>query len=206
VVKSLSWAKRETDPARRAAAFALLRAAGDRTAFDFLLSWFEEAPPATHPERAAFASAFRQQHLLAIPQLKELLTRVRNPRVQTEAIRQLGVIGDKAAGPMLLKTLGSYTKDSAVSLLKLGKPAIPTLIDGARSHEAETHRICAWFLRKHTGIVQPNLIHFENWWATNRKTVQDDEKTWWEEQAKKGWTVDPDTFATYDLPMESIVP
>ena len=87
-----------------------------------------------------------------------------------------------------------------------GKPAIPTLIEGARSHDAETHRICAFFLRKHTGITLPNLIHFENWWTANRKTVQDDEKTWWDEQAKKGWTVAPDTFATYDLPMESIVP
>jgi len=206
VVKSLAWAKKETDPARRGAVFAVLRAAGDRAGFDFLLGWFEESPPATHLDRALFASAFRQQRQLAIPQLKELLTRNRNPRVQSESIRQLGVIGDKAAAPMLLKTLGAYTKDSAVSLLKLGKPAIPTLIEGARSHEAETHRICAFFLRKHTGIPQPNLIHFENWWAANRKTVQDDEKTWWDEQAGKEWTVDPEAFATYDLPMESIVP
>jgi hypothetical protein len=206
IVKSLAWTRRETDPQRRSAVFSLLRAAGDRAAFDFLLGWFEEAPPATHPDRAAFASAFRQFRLLAIPQLKELLARNRNPRVQSEAIRQLGVIGDKAAAPMLLKTLGSYPKDAAVSLLKLGKPAIPVLIEGARSHEAETHRICAYFLRKHTGIPQPNLTHFESWWATNRKSVLDEEKAWWDEQPKKGWTVDPETFATYDLPMESIVP
>ena len=206
IVKSLAWAKREPDPARRSTVFAILRAAGDRAAFDFLLEWFEESPPATHPDRAVFASAFRQFHGLAVPQLKELLTRNRSPKVQSETIRQLGVIGDKAAGPMLLKTLGTYTKDSAVSLLKLGKPAIPLLIEGARSHEAETHRICAFFLRKHTGIQQPNLIHFENWWTANRKTVQDDEKAWWDDQARKAWTVDPATFATYDLPMESIVP
>lgn len=206
VLKSLGWAKRETDPARRAVAFSILRSAGDRPAFDFLMEWFEESPPASHPDRASFASAFRQYHALAIQQLKELLTKNRNPKVQSETIRQLGVIGDKAAGPMLLKTLGSYTKDSAVSLLKLGKPAVPTLIEGARSHEAETHRICSYFLRKLTGIQLPNLIHFETWWATNRKTVQDEEKAWWEDQAKKGWPVEPTAFATYDLPMESIVP
>jgi hypothetical protein len=206
IVKSLSWAKRETDPARRGAAFALLRAVGDRAAFDFLLGWFEESPPATHPDRAVFASAFRQQRGLAIPQLKELLARNRNPKVQTEAIRQLGVIGDKAAAPMLLRTLGSFPKDSAVSLLKLGKPAVPTLIEGARAHEAETHRICASLLRRHTGLAQPSLIPVENWWATNRKAVQDDEKSWWEEQSQKGWTVDPESFSTYDLPMESIIP
>jgi HEAT repeat protein len=206
VLKSLAWARRESDPARRQVAFSILRSAGDRPAFDFLLGWFEESPPATHPERAAFASAFRQFHALAVPQLKELLTRNRSPKVQSETIRQLGVIGDKAAGPMLLKTLGSYTKDSAVSLVKLGKPAIPALLEGARSSEAETHRICSHFLRKLTGIQQQNLVHFETWWAMNRKTVQEDEKTWWEEQAKKAWHVDPGAFSMYDLPMESIVP
>jgi len=206
VLKSLSWVKRDTDPARRSAALAILRSAGDRAAFDFLMDWFEEAPPAAHPDRAAFASAFRQFHALAIPQLKELLTKNRNPKVQSEAIRQLGVIGDKAAGPMLLKTLGSYTKDSAVSLLKLGRPAIPTLIEGARSHEAETHRICIFFLRKFTGVQQQNLVHFETWWSMNRKTVQEEERTWWEEQSRKGWAVDAAAFSTYDLPMESIVP
>jgi hypothetical protein len=206
VAKSLGWVKREADPARRGAVLAILHSSGDRAAFDFLLGWFEDAPPATHPDRAAFASAFRQFHALSIPQLKELLTRNRNPKVQSETIRQLGVIGDKAAGPMLLKTLGSYTKDSAVSLLKLGKPNIPILIEGARSHEHETQRICAFFLRKLTGIQQPNLTHFETWWKTNGKTVQEEERAWWEEQAKKGWAVDPGAFATYDLPMESIVP
>ena len=206
VVKSLSWVKKETDPARRGAVLSILRAAGDRAAFDFLLDWFEDAPPATHPDRAAFASAFRQFHALSISGLKELLAKNRNPKVQSEAIRQLGVIGDKAAGPMLLKTLGSYTKDSAASLMKLGKPAIPILIEGARSHEAETHRICSFFLRKLTGIQLPNLVHFETWWTMNRKAVQEEEKAWWEDQAKKGWAVDASAFATYDLPMESIVP
>jgi hypothetical protein len=206
VLRSLAWAKKETDPAKRGIAFSILRSAGDRAAFDFLMDWFEEAPPATHADRAAFASGFRAFHVLAVAQLKELLTKNRNPRLQSETIRQLGVIGDKSAGPTLLKTMGSYTKDSAVSLLKLGKPALPTILDGARSHEAEIHRICLHFCRKLTGIPQQNLTHFETWWAMNRKTVQEDEKTWWEDQARKGWTVEPREFAMYDLPMESIVP
>src|SRR5579862_2914000 len=206
VLKSLAWVKKEPDAAKRAMVFSILHGAGDRAAFDFLLDWFEDAPPATHAERAAFASVFRQFHALAVPQLKDLLAKNRGPKVQSEAIRQLGVIGDKAAGPMLLKTLGSYTKDSAVSLLKLGKPAYPTLLEGGRSPEAETHRICLYFLRKISGIRQQNLTHFETWWAANRKTVLDEEKAWWDEQAKKGWAVEAAAFATYDLPMESIVP
>jgi hypothetical protein len=206
VLKSLGWARKEIDAARRAAAFAILHSAGDRAAFDFALGWFEDAPPATHHDRAEFASIFRRFHALAIPQLKELLTRNRGPRVQSETIRQLGAIGDKSAGPMLLKTIGAYTKDSAVSLLKLGKPAIPTLIEGARSTDNDTHRICLHFLRKLTGINQVNLVHFETWWGTNRRTVQDDEKAWWEEQPKKGWAVESTVFSAYDLPMESIVP
>jgi len=206
VLKSLGWARKETETPRRAAAFTILHAAGDRAAFDFVFGWFEDAPPTTHHDRAEFASVFRRFHALAIPQLKELLTRNRSPRIQSETIRQLGAIGDKTAGPMLLKTVGAYTKDSAVSLLKLGKPGIPTLIEGARSTDNETHRICLHFLRKLTGINQINLVHFETWWTTNRKTVQDDEKTWWEEQARKGWPVESTLFSTYDLPLESIVP
>ncbi|HVR86436.1 MAG TPA: HEAT repeat domain-containing protein, partial [Planctomycetota bacterium] len=206
VLKSLGWAKRETDLGKRTLAFSILRGAGDRAAFEFLMDWFEEAPPTTNPDRAAFASLFRQYHALAVPQMKDLLTKSRSPRVQTETIRQLGVIGDRAAGPMLLKALTSYTKDSAVSLLKLGKPGYPTLLEGGRSPDAETHRVCLYFLRKFSGIQQQNLTHFETWWGMNRKSVMEEEKAWWEEQAKKGWAVEPATFATYELPMESIVP
>lgn len=206
VLRSLSWVKKESDASRRALVFSIVRGSGDRAAFDFLLDWFEDAPPATHADRAAFASILRQYHALAVPRLKELLAKNRNPKVQVEIIRQLGVIGDKAAGPMLLKTLGSYSKDSAASLMKLGKPAYQTLLEGGRSPEAETHRVCLYFLQKLSGIRQVNLTHFETWWAMNRKAVIDDEKTWWEEQARKGWPVEASAFATYDLPMESIVP
>lgn len=206
VLRTLGWAKKETDAGKRALVFSILRGAGDRAAFDFLLGWFEESPPVTHAERASFASLFRQFHALAVPQLKDLLTRNRSPKVQSETIRQLGVIGDKAAAPMLLKTLTSYTKDSAVSLLKLGKPAYPTLLEGGRSTDTDTHRVCMHFLRRLSGINQQNMTHFETWWAGNRKAVLEDEKTWWEDQAKKGWPVEPGVFATYDLPMESIVP
>ena len=206
VLKSLGWARKETDAPRRAAAFTILHAIGDRAAFEFAFSWFEDSPPATHHDRAEFASIFRRFHGPAIPQLKELLTRNRGPRIQAETIRQLGAVGDKTAGPMLLKTIAAYPKDAAVSLMKLGKPAIPTLIEGARSTDNETHRICLHFLRKLTGINQINLVHFETWWATNRKTVQDDEKAWWDEQATRGWPVEAGLFSTYDLPMERIVP
>jgi len=206
VLKSLGWAKKETDPGKRTLVFSILRGSGDRAAFDFLMDWFEDVPPVTHGDRAAFASLFRQFHALAVPQLKDLLAKNRNPKVQTEAIRQLGVIGDKAAGPMLLKTLTSYTKDSAVALMKIGKPAYQTLLDGGRSPDPETHRVCLHFLRKFSGIRQQNLTHFETWWGMNRKTVLEEEKAWWDEQAKQGWPVEPATFATYDLPMESIVP
>jgi hypothetical protein len=206
VIKSLGWAKKESDVGKRTLVFSILREAGDRPAFEFLMDWFEEAPPATHPDRAAFASLFRQFHALAVPQLKDLLTKNRNPKVQTETIRQLGVIGDKAAAPLLLKALTSYTKDSAVSLLKLGKPAYQTLLEGGRSADTETHRVCLHFLRKFSGIQQQNLTHFETWWAMNRKTAMEEEKLWWDEQAKKGWPVEAAAFATFELPMESIVP
>ncbi|MBV8879099.1 MAG: hypothetical protein JO332_03950, partial [Planctomycetaceae bacterium] len=56
VLKSLTWVKKETDPGKRALVFSILRGSGDRASFDFLMDWFEEAPPMTHAERAAFAS------------------------------------------------------------------------------------------------------------------------------------------------------
>ncbi len=206
VLKSLGWWRKETDPVRRGVALGLARAQGGRAAFDFIFDGFSEAPPATHPDRALFASAFRQYRAWAIQALKDLLTKNRNPKLQIEIIRQLGVIGDKAAGPMLLKTLDAYPKDSAASLLKLGKPALPTIVEGAKSNDHETKRICLHFCRRLTGVQGINLTHFEAWWKSNGRQVVEDERLHWEEQARKGFAVEPSAFAVYDLPMESIVP
>jgi hypothetical protein len=205
VLKSMGWAKKDPDPARRAIAFAVARAASDRSAFDYLLDWFAETPPVKHDDRAAFGAAFRQYHAWSTPQLKDLLSKQRNPRLQTEILRQMGAIGDKAAAPMLVKAIATYPRDAAVSLLKIGKPALPTIIEGCHSDEQNTRRICLAICRKLTGVNSLNAGTFETWWAGNKKQVADEEKTWWEEQAKHAFAVLPAFFAPYDLPLEASV-
>jgi len=205
VLKSLGWAKKDADPARKAIAFSVARAASDRTALDYLVDWFAEMPPAKHDERAAFGAAFRQYHAWSTPQLKELLSKQRNPKLQTEILRQMGAVGDKAAGPMLVKALSTYPRDAAVSLLKIGKPALPVIIEGCHSDQQDVRRICIAICRKLTGVNSFNAGSFETWWAANKKQVADDEKTWWEEQAKHSFAVAPAFFAPYDLPLEAIV-
>jgi len=61
LLKSLGWVKKEPDAARRALVFSIVRAAGDRPAFDFLLDWFEDAP--TRP--CSRAAARRRRRLTA---------------------------------------------------------------------------------------------------------------------------------------------
>jgi len=205
VLKSLGWVRREADPAKRTFAFALARSAGDREGFDFLIDWFAESPPTDHPERAAFAAAFRQYRAFAVPQLKELLTRHRQPKLQIEILRQMGVIGDKAFGPMLVKALPAYPRDAVASLLKIGKPGLPTLVEGARSNDPDTRRICNALCRKVTGLARINLDAFEKWWSENRKSVLEEEKAWWDDQARTGFPVRDLDFATYDVPLESLL-
>lgn len=206
VLKSLAWAKRENDPAKRSIAFSIARAQADRAAFDFLLEWFVESPPAKHDDRAAFGSAFRQFHAWSAVQLRDLLTRQRNPKLQMEILRQMGAIGDKAAAPMLVKALTSYPRDAVVSLLKLGKPALPAIIEGSRSEQPEMRRLCVWLLRKITGVTtSTNTVTFETWWTANKKQVAEDEKAWWEDQAKHGYAIPVTFFAPYDQTLEAIV-
>ena len=205
VLRSLAWVKRDPDPQKRALAFSVARAAGDRAGFDFLFDWFAEAPPAKHEDRAAFGSAFRQYHAWSVPQLKELLTRQKNPRLQTEILRQLGAVGDKAGAPMLLKALGSYPRDAAASLLKIGKPALPILIEGCHSEQPETRRLCLAMCRKITTVSSVNAGTYETWWTANRKTIAEEEKAWWEDQTRHGYALPPTFFAPYDLPLEAIV-
>lgn len=206
VLKSLAWAKREADPAKRAIAFSVAREANDRAAFDFLLDWFADAPPAKPEDRAAFGAAFRQYHAWSASQLRDLLTRQRNPKLQMEILRQLGAVGDKASAPMLVKAMASYPRDAVVSLLKLGKPAVPAICEGSRSEQPEMRRLCIWLLRKITGVnTSFNTASFENWWVANKKQVAEDEKAWWDEQAKHRYAIPPGFFAPYDLPLEAIV-
>jgi hypothetical protein len=175
LVKSLGWAKKAPPGPKRAIVVALARAAGDRAAFDFLASWFADAPPDTNADRALFAGAFRQLQPLTVPWLRELLTKTRQPKLQIEILRQMGVLGDKAFGGLLVKALPAYPRDAAVALRKLGKPGVPFLMEGARSTEAGLRQPCLALLRVVTGVNGINMGHFEKWWDENRKAILEEE-------------------------------
>lgn len=174
LVRTLGWA-RKAPPAKRAVVVGLVRAAGDRPAFDLLAGWFAEAPPETHAERALFAGAFRQFQAWSTPWLRELLTKQRQPKLQIEILRQMGVVGDKAFGGLLVKALPAYPKDASVALRKLGKPGVPFLMEGARSTEPGLRQPCLALLRSVTGVNGINMGHFEKWWDENRKEILEEE-------------------------------
>lgn len=174
LVKTLGWARKAPAP-KRAIVVGLVRAAGDRPAFDLLAGWFAEAPPETHAERALFAGAFRQFQAWSTPWLRELLTKQRQPKLQIEILRQMGVVGDKAFGGLLVKALPAYPKDAAVALRKLGKPGVPFLMEGARSTEPGLRQPCLALLRSVTGVNGINMGHFEKWWDENRKAILEEE-------------------------------
>jgi hypothetical protein len=198
LLRSLAWTRTSKDPVKRAVAFTVARAAGDRPAFDFLSAWFADDPPDSHAERAQFASAFRQWEAQSVPFLKDLLVKRRDARLQTEILRQMGVVGDKSFGILLIKAIPSFPKDAVTSLLKLGKPALPIIMEGAKSHEQETRRQCIWILRRLTGVNGINLDHFEKWWAEHRKEVLEQEAADRAKDRKLGFPVEAADFAAYD--------
>ncbi len=204
VVKSLGWVKREPDPQKRAIAFTALRQAGDKAAGEFLASWLTEAPPPEDADRAQFASAFQHLRATSSPPLLQALTKQKSPKVQSEILKQMGAVGDKAFAPILVKAIPSHTRDAVVSLLKIGKPGLQPVIEGCRSPEQETRKWCTWLCRKITGIEGFNAVRFEQWWVQNRKTVQDEENAWWVQQAAGGFPVDPASFQSYLMTLEEL--
>ena len=110
-----------------------------------------------------------------MPWLRELLTKHRQPKLQIEILRQMGVVGDKAFGGLLVKALPAYPRDASIALRKLGKTGVPFLMEGARSTEPGLRQPCLALLRAVTGVTGINMGHFEKWWDENRKTVLEEE-------------------------------
>lgn len=171
LLRSLGWARKAASVPKQEIVIALARAAGDRAAFDFVAAWFLENPPDKPAQRAVFGDAFRQFQAWSVPWLKESLTKQRQPRQQTEILRQMGVLGDKAFGVLLVKALPAYPRDASVALQKVGKPAVPFLMEGARSGDPDLKQPSLALLRRLTGVNGINLTHFEKWWEENRKAV-----------------------------------
>jgi hypothetical protein len=171
LLKSLGWAKKAEAGPKQGIVMGLARTSGDRAAFDFVASWFVESPPDRNEERALFAGAFRQFQAWSVPWLKELLTKHRQPKLQIEILRQMGVVGDKTFGTLLVKALPAYGREASVALQKIGKPVVPFLMEGTKSNDPDQRQACLGLLRRITGVNGINMSHFEKWWDENRKAV-----------------------------------
>lgn len=190
LLKSLGWARKAGGP-KAEIAMGLARAAGDRPAFDFVAAWFVESPPDRNEERALFGAAFRQFQAWSTPWLRELLTKQRAPKMQVEILRQMGVVGDKAFAPLLVKAIVAYPREATVGLQKIGKPAVPYLMEGTKSPDPDQRQPCLTLLRRITGVNGINMGHFEKWWDENRKAVAE------AEAARAADPVTPADFAAY---------
>ncbi len=200
-LKFLGGLKRSPDPSKRAVLFGILRSSVDRSACDFLAEWLAESPPAEDGDRAEFATSFRRLRAFAASALNGALSRTKDPRVRTEIIKQMGVRGDKAFAQALVDSIPTHGAEAAVALLKIGKPALPTLITGARSPKPEMRRVCGGLCRKITGTPHTNVDRFDQWWSQNKRAVADEEKA----RASEDGTVGPEQFADYSLPLDGLI-
>ena len=191
LLKALAWAKKAEAGPKAAIVMGLARSAGDRPAFDFVAGWFVENPPDHPEERALFAGAFRQFQAWSVPWLRELLTKQRAPKMQLEILRQMGVVGDKSFAPLLVKAIVAYPRDATAGLLKIGKPAVPYLMEGTKSPDPDQRQPCLALLRRITGVNGINMGHFEKWWDENRKAVAE------AEAARAADPITPADFAAY---------
>jgi hypothetical protein len=142
LLKAAEGVRNEKDPALRAAVFDLLGFMEDPGAADLVLRCFLGSLPKDDAERAMYATAFRRLRLHAIPRLNELLSRPQEPAVRTELVRQLGAVGDATSAPALVRAIPACPHDAAAALLKLGRPALPAVLEGASSIDTRIREAC----------------------------------------------------------------
>ena len=73
-------------------------------------------------------------------------------------------------------------------------PAVPFLMEGARSTEPGLRQPCLALLRAVTGVNGINMGHFEKWWDENRKAVLE------EEAASRAEAVTAADFEAFETP------
>lgn len=196
-VPTLGWVKRDADPGKVSIVLAIARAAGTRSAFEFLADWFVESPPDTNEDRAAFASCFRAYREKSVSRLKGLLAKHKRRALQSEILMQMGALRDPGLVGMLVNAIPAYPNEAPAALLKIGKPALPYILKGFGSSDQKIRKQCITICRKITGLRKINADHFEKWWAANRRDVLAEEKKWWAAQEVAGFTVSSREFRAY---------
>jgi hypothetical protein len=203
----LAWAIQDDDSTRRLAVFRLLRLVGTRPACDILGECFRGSPPNDHKTRAGFASAFRRMRPGSLEVLRDALIKSKDRRVQVEAVRQLGILRDRAAAPVLKFALtaaatGALPREivaASVSAFEaLGKPAFPVLLDALGDGNEEVRRHARTLVHRVSGESLEGASEATKWWQRNRRIVDEEDAKFWKDQEAKDFPVSPDEFRIYE--------
>ena len=203
----LAWALQERDWPRLQAVLQLLRRIGTRPACDFVMECFKESPPFDHKGRAAYASAFRRMRPGSLEELRNTLLKTKERQVQVEAVRQLGVLRDRAAAPMLKVAMtaaatGALPREllgpCVFALETLGKPAFPVLLEAMNDGNDDVRRNARALVQRISGEPLDGVSEASKWWQRNRKSVEEDELKFWKDQEARDYPVAPDEFRIFD--------
>lgn len=203
----LAWALRDRELPRLQSVLQLLRRVGTRPACDFVGECFRESPPADHRSRAAFASAFRRMRPGSLEELRDALLKSKERHVQIEAVRQLGILRDRAAAPVLKVALtaaatGSLPREvlgaSVFAFEALGKPAFPVLLEAMNDGSEDVRRHVRALVQRISGEPIDGVSEATKWWQRNRRVVEEEDLKFWKDQEAKDFPVSPDEFRIYD--------
>jgi hypothetical protein len=195
------WALADEDHARRYAMLALVRRLPSGFACDFLGDCLRTRPPAESRIRAAYTSAFRKLRPRSVEELRETLVKSKEREVQLEAVRQLGMMRDRAALPSLKLALGG-SRDLMTAAFnaieKTGGVAIPLVMEMLGDGSDEVRRLARILAQRITREEIDGVSELQKWYAQHRRHIEDDEKTFWKEQEEKDFPVHHEEFRIFD--------
>ena len=204
-IKNLEWAKQTTDPVKRSVVFTLVRSASPKEALAFLVDWFGKMPPSTKAERAAFGAAFREFREKAVPKIKALVQKTKSPSVRKELFVQMGLIGDPAFAPALIKALSVHTREALAALWTIGKPAMPAAIGSMRAGDPVIKKYSIWLVRAWTRIDRFDPVPYQKWWVQNHREVEAGQEERWTRQAAAGYAVKDSELSVFEMSLRSII-
>lgn len=201
-----AWAPADDDVARRYAVIYLVRRLPGKTACDFLGDCLRAKPPEDVRMRAAFASAYRKLRPVSIEQLRETLVKSKDPAVKLEAVRQLGMMRDRAALPGLKMALAGSREMLTVAfnaIEKTGGVAIPLIMEMLGDGNDEIRRLARVLAQRVTREEIDGVAELQKWYAQNRRHIEDDEKLFWKEQEEKDFPVHHEEMRFFDRKLPS---
>jgi hypothetical protein len=202
----LAWAAADDDSARRYAVIWLVRRLPATAAADFLAECLRTNPPTEGRMRAAFASAFRRCRPRSIEELRETLVKSKDRAVQMEAVRQLGMMRDRATLPSLKLAMSGSREVMTVAfhaIEKTGAVAIPLVLELMNDGNDEVRRLTRWLAQRITNEEIDSSTELQKWFTKNRKHIEEDEKLFWKEQEEKDFPVSAEEFAIFGRKLPS---